>query len=82
MPASGGFKAAPVEMEPNTFKSTVLFVMVIVVGIFNTPIENIASFAASYLSVPLNETVMVAIPWPTATNESSTILTTETSLEV
>ena len=82
MPASGGFKAAPVGVELSTFKSTVLFVMVIVVGIFDTLTLNVAFWVASYFSVPLNETVIVAFPSPTATNVSSTILTTETSLEV
>jgi len=38
--------------------------------------------AAANLSVPLNETVMMALPSPTATNESFTILTTDSLLEV
>ena len=61
--------------------STDLGSMSMLLSFLTTPTLNEASSADSYLSLPLNETVMVARPSPTATNESSTILTTDSSLE-
>ena len=62
-----GVKLAPVGTPCITFKSNVEFWIVISVGIFLTvTLIVLLSGAASYLSLPLNETVMVASPSLTA----------------
>ena len=65
-PASSGVKAAPLEVLSSTFKSIVSFSIVISVGIFETVTVNVVLDGA-YLSVPKNETAMVAVPSPRAT---------------
>ena len=76
-------KLAPVEAMLNIGISIVVFSTVISVGIFLTDtLIVLFSGAASYLTFPLNETVMVASPSLTATISPNTTLATLELLEV
>ena len=76
-----GFMLAPLGAMSNGFSSIVSLSTVISVGILVTITLIVLFSAAAYLIVPLNETVMVASPSPTAIISPNTTIATLELLE-
>ena len=75
-------KLAPVAVTSNGAKFNLVFSTVISVGIFLTVTSIVLFSAAAYLMLPLNETVIVASPSPTAMISPNTTLATLVLLEM